>query len=351
MTAKLSKNDREILINKALQGENVTTICKEAGISRVVFYRWLKRYEEEGKNGLLAKSSGRPRKQKNKEKQQVINRLSPNMRLKMIDEVVLQFQNISDVSKKYGVSRNTLYKWLKRYNKEENKEKDGIFLDKKPQIERYWRQTPEKYEEAVLSLVSKHPEYGVRKIVSNLPKIGNLPILGHHGVQNVLRRNNLSLYEQRLGYSQKQFTPVVSSITNILEIVSKFFGLAPDLRKRIIHFVTVLSISTFATVVFFGLINFLDNSFSNAEIGSPIGIIFASFSLLVGSFFFLYSLKYYLTLGVVLSFSQGDVDENGNNQAKGNLLSWILGNSKRNKEGNTNMASITGLRSINLRIQ
>jgi len=35
-----------------------------------------------------------------------------------------------------------------------------------------------------------------------------------------------------------------------------------------------------------------------------VGYLFASIALLVGSFFFIYSIRYYLTLAVVLSFSR-----------------------------------------------
>ena len=59
-----------------------------------------------------------------------------------------------------------------------------------------------------------------------------------------------------------------------------------------------------------------------------IGTVFATVALTTGSIFFLYSLKYYISLAIVLSFSQSESAENIAQSAKGKrrgILSWILG--------------------------
>ncbi|HUV46561.1 MAG TPA: glycosyltransferase [Candidatus Bathyarchaeia archaeon] len=59
MTTKLSVQQRIRLINKVTkEGRSVSEVCKKAGISRVLFYRLLKRYQEEG--------TVRPKKNKGK---------------------------------------------------------------------------------------------------------------------------------------------------------------------------------------------------------------------------------------------------------------------------------------------
>ena len=60
MKSKLTPRERIALVEKALKGESVTKIAREYGISRVLLYRWLKRYKDEGHQGLKPQKSGRP---------------------------------------------------------------------------------------------------------------------------------------------------------------------------------------------------------------------------------------------------------------------------------------------------
>lgn len=344
MSPKFSSDQRAQLIARVISGESVSNVCKEANISRVVFYRWLKRYKDKGIIGLTPKNSGRP---KIKEKHKVIDEyteLSPNARQMMLREVLDQKQPVTEVAKKYRISRTTVYKWIKRYKKAPKDNKDEALISLEPKIDRYFRQTPEKYEDTVLSLVSLHPEYGIRKIVLNLPKIGNKPIVGHHGVQNVLKRKGLSTYEERLEFAQSKVTPVTRTIEGVLSWVSRFFGFPPEIRARAIRFMGVFFLTTFSTVVVFGLGGLMVRSFGGATGASPTGLFFASLALFMGSVFFLYSFKYYLTIVLVLSFSQKEgvplSRENGSKGIKGNILDWILGNgNNKNKNDNGFLAS------------
>jgi transposase len=49
------------IIKEKLKGCSVTEICTSAKISRDMFYRWWKRYQTQGKNGLSEKPKGRPK--------------------------------------------------------------------------------------------------------------------------------------------------------------------------------------------------------------------------------------------------------------------------------------------------
>ena len=51
---------RRWLIRERLEGQSVTTICKEAQVDRKMFYRWWSRYQAEGWKGLEEKRRGRP---------------------------------------------------------------------------------------------------------------------------------------------------------------------------------------------------------------------------------------------------------------------------------------------------
>jgi len=60
MTPKLTKENRLKIIQRVENGESVAKVCSEAGISRVLFYRWYKKYKKEGLSGLNPGEAGRP---------------------------------------------------------------------------------------------------------------------------------------------------------------------------------------------------------------------------------------------------------------------------------------------------
>src|SRR3989344_7550258 len=203
MTPKLSRQKRLELIKKALKGKSVSKICREEGISRVIFYRWVNRYKEKGKKGLGPLPFGRPRKTARKPKIDY-PRLSSSVRLKMVGEVLLQDGKPTDVAGKYGISRTTLYKWIRRYREAADDDKWGAIESKRPVITRYFNQVHPEFEKRILLEVSRHPEYGVRRLITTVPRFRGKPVVGHHGIQNILKRNNLNTFEFRLEYAKAQ---------------------------------------------------------------------------------------------------------------------------------------------------
>lgn len=333
MTAKILPEKRLELIRKVLQGMSVSAICKEEGISRVIFYRWLTRYKKYGKKGLVPKSSGRPAIAKKVAGKLVYTKLSSTARLCMVKEVLDQDQDITDVAKKYNISRVTLYKWLKRYKEDIRNGISPEMRAKVPYIEHYYRETPENYQEVVLSLVAKHPEFGIRSIVNSLPKVGQAPIVGHHGVQNILKRHGLLHFQERLAYAKSQETAVTVSIRKVLEPLLAFFKIQPEARSRVMSSLGTAAFLSFFLVVALGGSALLAGNISSAIGISKTGLIFAGISLVAGSIFFLYSLKYYLTLVIVLSYSQkSSLDKKQGFNFKENLISKILGLSKVNDQ-------------------
>ena len=324
MLPKLDPIRRIELFNEIKKGGIVTEICKKYGISRALYYRWKKRYKENEKL-LNPKSHGRPRKIEIK-KETAYRKLLLSEKIEMVKDVLERGVSVDSISEKYNISRTTVYKWINRYKKASNIEKTSSLRRKEKKIDRYWNQTPEKYEKAVLSLVEKHPEYGVRKIVKNLPQIAGSPILSHKGVQNVLRRHDLSIYEQREAYAKAKITPVRRLVTETLGLAESFAGIEKNLRGRIVKTSGAFIISAFITVFVFGLGSFYVRSASDVPGASSLGMFLATVALLMGSAFFLYSFKYYSTLALVLSFSQkeGLGYVNGNSKRKG-FLPWLLG--------------------------
>jgi len=230
--------------------------------------------------------------------------LNPQQRLDMIERVVKFNEPVVKVCKDYQISRPTLYKWLKRYQKAAEEERVGVLVDKKPEVERYYRQTPEKYEEAILSVVAQYPDFGVARIVQALPQIAGESIVGHHGVQNVLQRHDLNTYEQRLAYAQTKITPITKFISVFEGLGTRFVILPAEARAKIIKFAGVSFLTAFITIVVFGFMGYMATIAGGVPMNARIGLGFASMALMVGSIFFAYSMKYYLTLALVLSFSR-----------------------------------------------
>jgi cellulose synthase/poly-beta-1,6-N-acetylglucosamine synthase-like glycosyltransferase/transposase-like protein len=237
--------------------------------------------------------------------------LTPAQRLEMIERAIKYGEPVAKVCRDFEVSRPVFYKWLNRYLAVPEEEREVVLQDKKPKVERYYRQTPEKYEEAILSVVAQYPQFGVARIVEVLPQIAGKPLVGHHGVQNVLRRNNLNTYEQRLAYSQAQVTPVTRLISRFVELGTRFIVLPAPTRVRVIKFASISLSVAFSTIVVLGAIGYFVRVSAAAPPASRIGLVFATIALGIGSIFFVYSMKYYLTLALVLSFSRQPLEEGG----------------------------------------
>lgn len=56
--ARLSSFSRELLIKRYLEGEKVSKLAEQFGISRKCCYKWINRFEEEGGDGLEQRRSG-----------------------------------------------------------------------------------------------------------------------------------------------------------------------------------------------------------------------------------------------------------------------------------------------------
>lgn len=56
--ARLSRFSRELLIQRYQQGEKVSRLAKQLGVSRKCCYKWINRFKEEGEAGLEQRRSG-----------------------------------------------------------------------------------------------------------------------------------------------------------------------------------------------------------------------------------------------------------------------------------------------------
>ncbi|MBI2021504.1 glycosyltransferase [Candidatus Daviesbacteria bacterium] len=370
MPAKLSVQQKIKLVQRALSGENITKLCRETGISRTLLYRFIKLYKEEKllksqepkaeeiqlvldlikskPNSTISQIiSTLPKNEKNRtilsqtQVKKILKKLRldslrkrrrlaygtqiklplvesseslleikqkqlrPQDRLEMIERVRLG-ESVIRVCKLYGVSRTIFYRYKARYDQAPDGQKLESLWDKKPEVSHYYNQSSEEVEQSVLAAVREYPELSSHKLVWVLPQIGGRPILSNHGVQNVLRRHQLSSYEQRLVFSQAYHKPTFASkffgaFQFILNLVGSF---EPGKRKVAVRGSFIFLGTIFLIVTIWGATAFFKLLIGAPSLAFSIGIIFSLIALTFGLFFFLYSLKYYITIAMILSFSR-----------------------------------------------
>src|SRR3989344_1674339 len=391
---RLSAQSRLELIRSVISKEKTAAkACREVGISRKTFYKWLKRYTDVSEGARLqalndrqwslklhgrktpayfekavldaiAQKPGANYQELNKivykttrrnlSRHAIYNILKRNnlkdlesklkykvkktkAKLSHLDRFLLfqstlqEGKKISDSCKKFGISRKTYYKWLKRYHNIK-KLSPETFKDRQWKIDRHPRILPKKVVGEVLSIVSKRPELSSQKIA-------NMVGVSNHGVQNILYRNNLNLYEKRLVFAQT-LAPVSSIGVSIPTKAEQAAGgqfipsltPAPAQTYRASSWVKILLIASIITsTTIYSLIWWIDYISTKVTIVA-LGTVFASIALAMGSIFFLYSLKYYLSLAIVLSFSQSEQGTgrrpgwaSGPEGIRKGIVSWILG--------------------------
>ena len=79
--------------------------------------------------------------------------------------------NHSALCRRFGISRKTGYKWLKRYRAEG----DAGLADQSRRPHHHPAQTPPDLEAAVLAVRTEHPAWGGRKIKAPLPSSSLAP--------------------------------------------------------------------------------------------------------------------------------------------------------------------------------
>jgi cellulose synthase/poly-beta-1,6-N-acetylglucosamine synthase-like glycosyltransferase/transposase-like protein len=277
-------------------------------------------------------------------------RLKPESRQQIVEEVVKNGQSVSQVCRKYLLSRKTFYQWLQRYRQAQQEGQDFTIAlaDHYVQGGNHPNITSERLKEIVLKMVALHPELSSHKIASELK------VLSNHGVQNILKRSDLNTLAKRIAYSQSLVKPeqavviqpiatdtiktpagslpVVSAIpppspaiapvltgaeaglpsfAKTAEDVPSFVPVLSFHQRLLSFFKTFLISLTASTLVSTAFIYWLSIIVSASTASQQVGLLFATIALTIGGFFFAYSLKYYFTLAIVLSFSRQSL-ANGN---------------------------------------
>jgi|GEM_PF-993793 len=281
MAKRLTERKKLQLLQTSLyKGKSVTQICKDLQISRTVFYLWKKKLAS-NLNIKLTADSYQP---------------AAKARQEIIFEYLRKQKSVCQICREYNLSRDTFYKWLRRWRLGEG------FSDKTRKWSHFARQATDEQIFEVLELVKANPRLSSHKIVKFLPQVGGRPVLGNHGVQNVLKRFDLSTYGKRRDWvSIQQIIEVPPQIPTAIPVFNEKLKV---LRFILSPFATVPKVAisnpylwpiTLPLFAFFAYIFQLDYFFRPA-------MFFPTIALTFGLIFFLYSLKYYFSLILILVF-------------------------------------------------
>ncbi|KKR86854.1 MAG: Glycosyl transferase, family 2, partial [Candidatus Curtissbacteria bacterium GW2011_GWA1_41_11] len=258
---------------------------------------------------------------------------SPAYKVKAVEEYQQDNQPISKICRRWNISRPTFYRWLNDYKQAEATGANVVdaLVHKHKKGSDHHRSLSTEAERVVLKLASEKPEFSVHKLYAEVPSVDGKPIVGHHGIQNILQRNNLSTYNQRLAYAQgaqvpEQFpVPVEAPAVPrgaLIRILSPFATIPKMVSNPI----------TWPIAIPFVL--FILYIFEVDKIFRPT-IFFPITALTFGLLFFAYSAKYYASLVFVLR--QGAKQDR--DQGTGNSDQWKVNSGQTTENQSANSAS------------
>ncbi|HEY5600628.1 MAG TPA: hypothetical protein VIK81_00905, partial [Patescibacteria group bacterium] len=308
MKPKINRKNRLKAVKKLLSGSSYHQVCQEFSISKSLLSRFKSEYLASGRNPFSL-HVGRPVNRKMAQ-----SKLTPEERYKLFNLVLDEKLNVSKACKKFGISRTIFYRLKKRVFEESGKQAVGYkseqdklkpFQDRSTMPHNQWKRTPKQIEDLVLEVAIAQPNLSVHKMTAYLNKEVKPGLISNKGVQNIFKRNHLSTLEQRIQYSrlmEEAYLPKLS-LRDLPQIPLKLwrqlyapFATIPKLGFLISRGWTSLGILLVLTYLF---VNWLAVVVEAKE-GQRLGLVFASSALFFGIVFFLYSLKYYLSLIIAL---------------------------------------------------
>jgi len=113
-----------------------------------------------------------------------------NLRRAFVVEAIREGSNISELCRRYGITRKTGYKWIQRYY-------DGMtMLDQSRAPILRPHKTPPETEELIIAVRCDHPSWGARKILRYLANKGNHDLPVPSTATAILKRNGFITPEQ-----------------------------------------------------------------------------------------------------------------------------------------------------------
>lgn len=125
--------------------------------------------------------------------------LPASVKYKAVVEALSGETKLVEIAKKYNVSRQSLYFWVRDFKKSNKKTSECL----KSHYRRgsvHHKSISWKLEKEILDLVVKYPDWGIATLKNKLGEVGFE--ISPHGIHNVLVRNELQTKELRARFSQ-----------------------------------------------------------------------------------------------------------------------------------------------------
>jgi len=265
--------------------------------------------------------------------------LNASRRLALFARVEKDGVSVEKACNEFGISRFTYYKWKKRWD--DSKRIFSSLQDRKPLYDRSDIRVKPKDVNSILSLVVEYPNLSKYELANKFTeRIG--PSVGVHGIYNVLRRHGLNTQGARVAYAEGLYQPSAQTEFGIGQKITYLWNrllrnLIPLPLPTFSFYTKFVFYLIFGIAVAFGSVYSFSWWINHLITKTPtvaVGTVFTTIALGAGTIFFLYSLKYYISLAIVLSFSQTEQGEKYKVQGKRrNIISWIFGFAK-NGNGN-----------------
>lgn len=259
--------------------------------------------------------------------------LAPAYKANIIEDYLQNKIGVGEICNKYLISRPTFFKWLSMYREAEGtanlsqSEKDSRIVE--AFIPRYQRgyfhhkKIDQTKENHIVNIIKNNPQLSVHGIHAALPAVEGKLIIGHRGVQNFLEKNDLNTLEKRMIWAQsptdqaREYVPApigapVLRRGLLIRIIAPFTTIPKFVTQNPITWPFVLPIIFFISYIFE-----IDKVFR-------VTVFFPIIALSFGMLFFLYSMKYYISLLIViwLGASTEKVDDKPQN-LKINISKYI----------------------------
>lgn len=245
---QMSPQRKSLLINRAMSGEPISTICKREGISRTIFYRWLRQHNQQDtlvrrpckktytkkialrvEKKVLSFAIKHPKSTLNEIAQ--LSGISTTMAWKLLNSKKISNRNqrkkylathgsgiypvtsydakiallqrcqqgekISDLCKEAQISRTIFYRWLKRYK--QAGESYSALRSLRLNGEKHWRFRKDA-QSTILDTVRMHPDYSFTQIYSKVTA-ENGKIISMSGAYYILKRLHLTTLKERYAYA------------------------------------------------------------------------------------------------------------------------------------------------------
>ena len=265
--------------------------------------------------------------------------LNASRRLALFARVEKDGVSVEKACNEFGISRFTYYKWKKRWD--DSKRIFSSLQDRKPLYDRSDIRVKPKDVNSILSLVVEYPNLSKYELANKFTeRIG--PSVGLHGIYNELRRHGLNTQGARVAYAEGLYQPSAQTEFGIGQKITYLWNrllrnLIPLPLPTFSFYTKFVFYLIFGIAVAFGSVYSFSWWINHLITKTPtvaVGTVFTTIALGAGTIFFLYSLKYYISLAIVLSFSQTEQGEKYKVQGKRrNIISWIFGFAK-NGNGN-----------------